>query len=343
MKPWPLFLISAAVMANDISQSGYLGSNACARCHPAQHSTQRKTGHARSLHKAASHPLMSRMISPEWMGRPPHFRFRFQLLPGELRVQAHDAQDVMDIPVEWAFGAGDQAVTFVSRINRDWYLEHYYSFYSATGKMAPTAGHSALQPRTLPEAMGLPYKTSDPETGIRGCFECHSTGPLAVDAQHGLQPLETGVRCEACHGAGREHARAKTRQSIGNPNRLSATAINVFCGRCHRPPGAPGAAIDWNYSWNVRHQPVYLSQSKCMQNSSGKLSCFTCHQPHQPLQKTSAYYNHRCRSCHAKVHAVESRRNCIDCHMPRVSPQPALRFTNHWIGIYGDGSKLRPQ
>ena len=343
--------IASALSAQRGGDDGaYIGSESCARCHAAQYAAQAATGHARSLHKAASHPLIASVLSAEELTRPPNFQFRFQLLQEHLRVKAHDGQNLMDIPVDWAFGAGDQAVTFVSRIDENWYLEHYYSFYAATGRMAPTAGHSGLRPKTLPEAMGLPYKTSDPETGIRGCFECHSTGPLRVDTRSGLQPLETGVRCESCHGAGRAHAAAaasgspeRARQTILNPKRFSATALNEFCGRCHRPPGASGAAIDWSYSWNVRHQPVYFSQSKCVERSGGKLSCFTCHEPHQPLQKSSAVYNERCLGCHADVHKGDNRRNCIDCHMPRVSPQPALRFTNHWIGIYGEGSKLKPR
>ena len=360
MKRCPLFVISAVLIATagwralpgEVNESSrYIGSIACARCHAAQFATQAMTGHARSLHKAAAHPMISSMLSSGWLLRPPNYRFRFQLLAGQLRVQAHDGRDAMDIGVDWAFGAGDQAVTLVSRVDRNWYLEHYYSFYPALGRMAPTAGHDALRPKTLPEAMGLPYKTSDPNTGIRGCFECHSTGPVRVDAQSGLQPLEPGVRCEACHGAGREHAAAatggdpgKARQSILNPKRLSAAGLNEFCGRCHRPPGSPDVAIDWNYSWNVRHQPVYLSQSKCMQNSRGKLTCVTCHEPHQPLEKSSASYNQRCLACHAPAEAcrTEKEPNCIDCHMPRVSPQPALRFTNHWIGVYGAGARLKP-
>jgi hypothetical protein len=351
-RAWP----AGAAEANHKSE--YVGASRCASCHAAQFAIQTKTGHARSLHKASSHPLISSMLSNEWLNRPPNFRFRFQLLANQLRVQAHDSRDVMDIPVDWAFGAGDQAVTFVSRINADWYLEHYFSFYSAPGRMGPTAGHQALKPKTLPEAMGLPYKTSDPDTGIRGCFECHSTGPVESDPETGLQLLEAGVRCEACHRAGREHAAAaskgdmaKARESILNPKRLSAAELNQFCGRCHRPPSSPGVTIDFNYAWNVRHQPVYLSQSECMQNSAGKLSCFTCHHPHEPLQKGSGFYNDRCRACHATsgAHApagvcrIENRSNCIDCHMPRVSPQAALRFTNHWIGIYDGGSKLKPR
>jgi hypothetical protein len=348
-RPWiPAILLLGSFPA--LPQTGYMGAKACAGCHPKQSASHAGTGHARSLHPAAAHPAIASMLPADSLVRPPSYRFRFRREDQQVRVQAHDGNDVMDIPVDWAFGAGDQAVTFVSRINEDWYLEHFFTFYKALGRMAPTAGHGELRPKTLPEAMGVPYKTSDPRAGILGCFECHSTGPVSTDAQRGLQPLELGVQCESCHGAGRDHmaaasrgATAEARKRIGNPKRLSPIALNEFCGRCHRPPASEGA-IDWNYSWNVRHQPVYLSQSQCLQKSEGRLSCFTCHEAHQPLAKTAASYNERCASCHTAqgCRVLPERSNCIDCHMPRVSPQPGLRFSNHWIGVYGAGSKLKP-
>jgi hypothetical protein len=282
--------------------------------------------------------------------RPPHFRFRFQLTPKEFRVQAFDNKDVMDLPIEWAFGAGDQAVTFVTRVNEDWYLEHYHSYYSAARSLGVTPGQADIQPDGLPRAMGLLYKTMDPDTGILGCFECHSTGPVAVGPNRELRPAEAGVHCEACHGPGGRHVRSGERNQIGNPKRLSAAELNRFCGRCHRPPGAAGVQVDWNHAWNVRHQPVYLSQSPCFQKSSGSLSCLTCHDPHQALRKNdAAYYNAKCAACHharalppAAVCRESGAANCADCHMPRVSPQPHLQFTNHWIGVYGAGAKLQP-
>lgn len=337
-----VLLLSAAGL-RAFPDDPYLGAAACAQCHPAQAASHAATGHARSLHPAASHPLFSSIFPSAWLQRPPDFRLRYEAVNKQPRVRAHDGKDTMDIPVDWAFGAGDQAVTLVSRIDRDWYLEHAYTFYAALGGMALTAGHSELRPQTLPEAMGLPYKTADPQTGIKGCFECHSTGPVRIDATSGLRPGEAGVQCEACHGPGREHAAAGAKGRIANPKRLSAAGVNEFCGRCHRPPAGGGTAIDWSYAWNVRHQPVYLSQSKCMKNSQGKLSCFTCHEPHRPLQKSAAAYNQRCLACHAATTAAACRTNCIDCHMPRVSPQPALRFTNHRIGVYEGGSKLKPR
>src|SRR5207248_6904446 len=99
---------------------------------------------------------------------------------GGIHLRASDGKDVMDIPVHWAFGAGDQAVTFVTRVNEEWYLEHYLTYYSALRSFAPTPGQEALSAATLPQAMGTLYKVLDPDVGIRGCFECHSTGPVSV-------------------------------------------------------------------------------------------------------------------------------------------------------------------
>lgn len=250
-----------------------------------------------------------------------------------------DATNSIEIPAEWAFGAGAQAVTFVSRVDKHWYIEHAYSYYAAMDAFALTPGQHALTPKTLTEAVGLMYKTNDPAFGIRGCFECHSTGGIR-ETDDVLAPAENGVQCEACHGPGSGHAARPGRSRLINPAKLSAMGLNDLCGRCHRPPASDPARIDWNYAWNVRHQPVYLNQSLCFATSRGKLSCLTCHAAHQPLVRRDAFYNAKCSACHAP--SKSCRTNCVDCHMPRVSPEPPLQFTNHWIGVYGEGAKLRP-
>ena len=335
----------------------YVGANTCATCHAAQFAQQSASGHARSLYPAAEHPLAASFAPSRRLLRKPNYRFQFSLSPGQFRVQVFDDENVMDIPIEWAFGAGEQAVTFVSRVNEDWYVEHYYSYYTALRSLAPTPGQQALEPKTLPEAVGLVYKSLDPQAGIKGCFECHSTGPVSVEPDRKIRPSESGVCCEACHGAGSLHVRtategkiARARELIQNPKRLASAELNRFCGTCHRPPAGAGVAIDWGYAWNVRHQPVYFSQSACFRKSNGALSCLTCHNPHEPLRKNdSAYYNQRCGTCHhAKLRppseVCQSRlpSNCVDCHMPRVSPQSPLRFSNHWIGVYRQDARLKP-
>jgi len=344
---WVACLLAASSFA---ATSPYAGAKACAACHPAQSARQALSAHAAALFRTPEHPLAGSFPTEGKLTRKPNYNFRFLRSGGELRTRIFDAVDVMDLPMEWAFGGGRQAVTFVTRVDKEWYVEHYSTYYSALRSWGPTPGQDAVNPTSLPQAAGLLYKTSDPDAGIAGCFECHSTGPVAFSPAGEAHIGEPGVRCEACHGAGADHAQNPSRKNIRNPAALTAPQLNEFCGKCHRPPAAKGVAIDWNYAWNVRHQPIYLSESACFRQSRGALRCFTCHEAHEPAGKRdAAYYNGRCRSCHSastsppKPICLERKpANCIDCHMPLVSPQAPLRFTNHWIGIYRSGAKLKP-
>jgi|HubBroStandDraft_6_1064221.scaffolds.fasta_scaffold244662_2 hypothetical protein len=328
----------------------YVGAKVCGSCHPAQFARQTRSAHAGALSRAVDHPLAGTFPTGLDLRRSPNYRFEVFRTAGEFRTRIFDATDVMDLPMEWAFGAGRQAVTFVTKVNQDWYVEYYSSYYSAVHSWGPTPGQAAIPATSLAVAAGVLYKTTDTTTGIAGCFECHSTGPVTFGADGAVHVTELAVRCEDCHGPGAAHVKRPTPNNIENPNNLSAVRLIEFCGRCHRPPAAKGQKIDWNVSWNVRHQPVYLNESACFRKSTRALSCLTCHDSHEPAdKKPAAFYNDRCLNCHSSsaprpnpVCLTQTVANCIDCHMPKVSPQIPLRFTNHWIGVYGPGAKLKP-
>jgi hypothetical protein len=296
-------VIRGLVLAALLLQSAagqYSGSAACGECHPKQYSEQAKSGHARSLSKTSEHTLAL-------------------LFPGK--------------PGDWAFGAGDQAVTFVSRLNDEHYVEHGLTYYTRTKQMAATPGHTATS--------GVKYRTFDPDAAILRCFQCHSTGPLKLESGSTIVPFENGVRCESCHGPGEEHARSKG--SIANPKRLSATQVNDLCGSCHRKISKE-EPVNWNDAWNVRHQPLYFAQSRCFLKSAGKLSCFTCHAPHAAVSRSASDYSQVCASCHEGVRHKTAILNqgCTACHMPVVKLDEALQFANHWIGVYAQRKTLRP-
>ena len=123
---------------------------------------------------------------------------------------------------------------------------------------------------------------------------------------------------------------------------MTAAQLNDHCGQCHRMPPAQGVATNFENPWNVRHQPVYFSQSACFLKSEGKLSCLSCHNPHADTKPAA---DATCATCHAKPkHAARvSNGSCVFCHMPLVKPSPLLAFTNHWIGVYrltGPGANL---
>jgi hypothetical protein len=352
-----LIAIPALLLGLAASPDGagtYLGAARCGACHPAQLATQSSTGHARALAPASGHRLASAFVSGRALRRG-EYDSRFSLERGALKVIVSAGSRRLEVPVDWAFGSGTHAVTLVSQLDEDSYVEHAWSYYPAGGVLERTPGHADTRAASLRGALGVVYRTFDPEPAILRCFRCHSTGPLSLGEKLEVRPAEPGVRCEICHGPGGAHAASAAggdveaaRRAIRNPGRASASELNDLCGACHRQPAPAGAATNWNDPWNVRHQPLYLAESACFQKSRGALSCLTCHDPHRPLRPAdAAAYNGRCAVCHGvKPHppvTVAARAGqCTACHMPRVEPRPHLRFTNHWIGVYRRGGSLKP-
>ncbi len=306
-----------------------------------------------TLHRASSHPLKDQFVPAQPRRREPGFRFRYRYDGERVMVQADDNEYLMELPLEWAFGAGAHGVTFVSRLNRLNYLEHAFSYYSDAGSLDITPGHETIQPETLVQAMGLRYSVRGPGNSISHCFACHSTGPLSYSPSQEVEINEPGVRCEICHGPGRSHLdaisggdTAMARAAIRNPKQFAADELLQFCGDCHRDPRGPSDGFDLEVAWNVRHQPPYLRNSRCFQSSGERLTCFTCHDPHEPVVRNRpVYYRERCMGCHeagrmpAATCEAELPSDCTDCHMPTVSVNSNLKFKNHWIGIYlGDAS-----
>jgi predicted Zn-dependent protease len=182
--------------------------------------------------------------------------------------------------------------------------------------------------------------------------------------------LDRGISCECCHGPGEQHiklmkAGSKT-TGIVNPTKLPALQRDSICAQCHlsgeariEKPGRslltfrPGDALSDHVlsfvSSNSNNEAVKatghvekLWQSKCKQISGEKLSCTTCHNPHETQPKANAanYFNPKCATCHQDNACKEdiqlrtqAQNNCIGCHMPK-SPTEHIGhnvFTNHAI------------
>ena len=240
-------------------------------------------------------------------------------------------------PGDWAFGAGEQAITFARRLDSEHYLEEGRSWYRRLNGFAATPGAAATA--------GTTYRIFDPDAGILRCFSCHSTGPLDQDPDGTINIHEAGVRCEACHGPSQAHVRDPENYKPFNPGRLPADQINQFCGQCHRMPAGAAETPDLRNPWNARHQPLLLAASACFQQSRGRLSCLTCHSPHAPLERKLAAYDAACTKCHtAPRHTARvAGKPCAECHMPAVKPAPGLEFANHRIAVYAAADPLTPR
>jgi len=232
-------------------------------------------------------------------------------------------------PGEWAFGAGTKAITYVSRDGEQHYIEHGLSYYPGRKAMGLTPGHE--------NAGGRRYRTLDPSGTALRCFRCHTTGPVSLAADGAINWTEAGVQCESCHGPGSEHLKKPSAATIVNPRRFSPAELNDYCGACHR---TAADITDWGLSWNSRHEPAFLSQARCFEKAV--VSCLTCHNAHQSVEKNPKHYDAKCSGCHANTKhraPVPAASSCVSCHMPSVPANASLQFTNHWIGIY---DKTRP-
>ncbi|MEZ5361691.1 MAG: multiheme c-type cytochrome [Bryobacterales bacterium] len=205
-------LLLAGIFASSLQaeDSGFAGRQVCASCHAEQARLQAGSGHFGALSKPGEHPLARQFETAESLVRAPGFEFRVVASEDELAVEAAFGDMARRSVVDWAFGAGDQAVTFVSQVDDQWYLEHYWTFYSTTGRYGPTPGHQMTEADDLGQALGVMYRTLSPQTEILRCFRCHSTGPIALGEGFAIEPSEQGVQCEACHGPGAEHAALAT-------------------------------------------------------------------------------------------------------------------------------------
>ena len=118
----------------------FVGAHVCGSCHTEQYEKQSRSAHARSLHRAADHPLVDAFPSSVAKSRPPDFQFQLTRTADGLRMRASRGGQFVELPVDWTFGAGDHAVTFVSQADGETYLEHYLSYFSKAGGLGRDTG-----------------------------------------------------------------------------------------------------------------------------------------------------------------------------------------------------------
>ncbi|MEO8663551.1 MAG: tetratricopeptide repeat protein, partial [Bryobacteraceae bacterium] len=193
------------------------------------------------------------------------------------------------------------------------------------------------------------------------CLLCHSGRPLPVEGtlnRYQDPPFAAeGISCERCHGPVEEHLKRPSAATIINPKRLAPRARDSICEQCHLTgearipnPGRhisdfqPGQELEDVFSVFVYQSPVegaikvvshaeQLALSRCALASAGRLSCGTCHNPHEASPPS---YRAKCLECHAgrlaPAHQAASR-DCISCHMQRQPTRDGghTAFTDHRI------------
>jgi len=223
--------------------------------------------------------------------------------------------------------------------------------------MTPNYEHATEAPLNLP---ALPE-----------CLNCHASEvKLPKAGTHNLYPepafAHSGISCERCHGPSLDHALHGSK--IMSIDKLPPDRRDAICIQCH---------LEGNATVERPHRHVYdfvpgddlsdfvryfvlvnntgergvsqfeaLAQSRCKKESGDKMTCTTCHDPHnEPTQaEVAGYFRQKCISCHgaffANRHHPENL-NCVGCHMPS---QPATDVSHTEVTdhrILRDPSRVR--
>jgi Flp pilus assembly protein TadD len=200
-----------------------------------------------------------------------------------------------------------------------------------------------------------------------GCLHCHSSGvqkTVGANNHFGAQPfLKGGITCQSCHGDATAHLASGGTAPILNPAKLSPVKRDSVCLQCHlegeTAVNHPGRSLaDFhpgeNLSEYVTHfvhsgelgpegratsQWEALLQSECKKKSGDRLTCTTCHDPHDspPTEQRVSYFRTKCLTCHGEPSFVSKHHpdepNCSGCHMPRQKSADVAheQLTDHRI------------
>ncbi|HEY3963607.1 MAG TPA: multiheme c-type cytochrome [Planctomycetaceae bacterium] len=320
----------------------YVGDETCARCHPGEALRHARSGHARTLTSTRDSVAARRLDGKTFRDTERGTTFHYQMTDAGLIVSVPE-KHADSFPLTWAFGSGEHAVTFLtliaSRAGDTVGIEHRVSVFAPDDHLGLTPSHAGEQAQQAVEEFGRVKRGEK----LTKCIGCHTTTARVEGAE--LADLRAGVGCERCHGPGGRHVQA-AEENRGDAAMLFGTGQVAaddqirMCGQCHRHPETLGeTTISADNPRLARFQPVGLLQSACYRKSSGRMSCTTCHDPHEHAPREREQYDGRCLTCHtsrgkpSRLCPVSPQENCVSCHMPAVEVRPGTVFHDHWIRV----------
>lgn len=231
----------------EVASEGYVSSDSCRACHPAQYA---------SWHDSY-HRTMTQLASAESV-RAPFGGESLWADEGEYRFYRQADEFSVEMPSPNWRGPADER----PRVSRRIVMltgSHHYQVYWHPGE-SPRAVWALPfvwlieERRWIPRGAAFlgPEEKTQHILGVwnNSCIKCHSTHGRPDAGRSGsydTQVAEIGIGCEACHGPAEAHV-ARHRKplvrwqqrasddpdpSIVNPARLDHAAASEVCGQCH--------------------------------------------------------------------------------------------------------------
>ena len=331
------------------STNGYVGNEACARCHAKINDSYSRTNMAHASGLAAD-----KFIAADFTHTKSGVHYRIYQENGKVWLSFERANDSLvhgKRELLYFIGSGHRGLTYL--FSSDGYVfESPINWYGdkQTWDMTPAYQDAKEIPLNLPV--------------VTSCLHCHigeMRTPVRGTENRYAVPLmaHSGITCERCHGPGEAHLQGGP---IVNPAKLAPRRRDEVCMQCHMEgkvaieraghhvyeyrPGDELSKFVTYYvmSNNARlgavSQVEALAQSTCKKKSGDSMSCTTCHEPHYspPADERIAYYRGKCIGCHGvsfgKKHHAD-RPDCTECHMSRSSSADVMhtQVTDHRIPL----------
>jgi predicted CXXCH cytochrome family protein len=308
----------------------WVGSAACAACHPTAYRLWRESMHAHAAAEAAP--------------RPPFDGRRRTMASGDFRPLADAGHARVEVFAE----GGATETTPVAYTLGDRYVQQFLVPAAGGRWQVLPAGYDPQAGEwfdVFPEAPGPQAWTHWRNPGATAnaqCLECHVTGyrkgyDLARDA-YASTWQELGVGCEACHGPGGAHVRGATG---GGAVAIERGRSMDACVLCHSrravlaegyvPGRSPWDHFDpelldtdvYHASGQVRGEAYEWTSFQMSRMAAAGVRCADCHEPHAAALRADG--NALCLRCHeARLAAIGHTHHapggagsaCVGCHMP---------------------------
>jgi Tetratricopeptide repeat/Cytochrome c554 and c-prime len=340
---WPKGPVDWSPPSGERAPPGYVGSEACKRCHAEIYASYARHSMARSGLRPIS-PEQAALFDGAPVVEHAQSGFSYRPLRRGKRLFVEErlgGESLREVEVTHALSAGSYGIAFYLRRGDRLYQApvDYYPQARAWGMDPGDVGGNAR----FTKALG-PF-----------CISCHSDEPRrrAGAEEAWLDPLPAGIGCERCHGPGEQHVRSLRAEDVVNPARLPRQRQLDVCAQCHLSSFAqlragrgqhdfrPGGRLDEVRVNFVAEPPdpervdllahtERLVRSACWRKSG--MTCTTCHDPHKSsFDQPAAWWDKKCAQCH--VCKEKRTAGCPGCHMRKGPPwnPTQVTVTDHWI------------